>query len=395
MKSLRLFIIVIAITATPLFSFAQDALITKTAKANLTSFTVDNESFAGDGWNIVLGQIQKSDFVLIGEDHFTNEIPFFTSAITDKVKFDNFICEIDPYSADIIPSKIKTLSEMQLQQYVADFGNVFAFYALEPEFQLLKKLVKTNTSVYGTDQILMNADRLICSELKIKTKNKEARKIYESIEEKSKVYFSDFLKNPSKPMYMLTDDFEKQISELLALNVSLDEKEKIEALLLSAKIYKEQNHHLRVQLMKNNLMNVYAKWINKKNLFKYGAGHLPRGESFLKIYDIGSLVDNIADSKFKKSLHILIVGKSGAQGSPFKGFPEQAVDENCDDLKALKPLFSAVEGSQWHSFDMLPLRKALEDGKLIVNDITLSRIIKGYDIVVIIPKVTAAKFPKD
>ncbi|KOP39845.1 hypothetical protein DBB36_18750 [Flavobacterium sp. WLB] len=394
MKPFHLLILLSAIVATPLLSFSQDSLVTNYVKKNAMTFVVNETAFIGNGWDNLINEIQKSDYVLLAEDHFTNEIPFFTSAITNKVKFDNFFCEIDPYSAEIITSKIKILSNAQLEKYVDDFGNVFSFFAMEPEFRLLKKLVKANTSVYGIDQVLMNADRLIFSELKLKTKNEKARKIYEDIELKSKTYFADFLKNPSKPMYLMTDDFEKQIAELLKLNVSQKEKEQIEALKLTAKIYKEQNHHLRVQLMKNNLMNVYDKWANKKNLFKYGAGHLPKGESYLKIYDIGSLVSNIADSQFKNSLHILVVGKSGALGSPFKGFPEQPINENSNNTKVLKPIFSAVEGNQWYCVDTLPLRNALENKEIIVSDVTLSRIINGFDFVVAIPKVMAAKFPK-
>lgn len=394
MKPSHLFMVLAAIVATPLLSFPQDSLITRYVKKNAKTFVANDAAFTGNDWDTLVSQIQKSDYILIAEDHFTKEIPFFTSAITDKVKFDNFFCEIDPYSAEIITSKIKKLPEAQLEKYVEDFGNVFSFFAMEPEFKLLKKLVKTNTSVYGIDQVLMNADRLICSELKRKTKNEKARKIYEDIELKSKTYFADFLKDPSKPMYLLTDAFEKQIAELLTLNLSPNEKGEIDALKLTAQIYKEQNHHLRVQLMKNNLMKIYDKWVNRKNLFKYGAGHLAKGESYLEIYDIGNLINNIADSQFKSSLHILIVGKSGAQGSPFKGFPEQPVNEKSNNTKVLKPIFTAVEGNEWYCVNMQPLKNALENKEVIVNDVTLSRIINGFDFVVVIPTVTAAKFPR-
>ncbi len=394
MKSIRLLTILIAVIFTPSISFSQDSLVAKIVKKDLTLFSADKKTFTGNGWDKLIEQIQKSDFVLIGEDHFTNEIPFFFSAVTTKVQFDNFFCEIDPYSAKIIENKIKNLSEIQLKKYEEDFGNVFSFFALEPEFQLLKQLVKSKTSIYGTDQILLVADRLICNELKQKTKNDKAKKIYENIEMNSKEHFAEFLKDQNKPFYLFTDNFEKQITELQSLNLSWEEKEQIESLKLTAKIYKEQNHHLRIQLMKNNLMKEYSKWENKKNLFKFGANHLTKGESLLKIYDLGNLVNNIADSKFKKSLHIMIVGKSGTQSSPFKGGSEQLVDENSDSLKSLKPLFSNVTTEQWHCFDLASIKSELETGKVKVNDIELSRIIKGYDYVIIIPKVTAAQFPK-
>lgn len=395
MKSNRLKSLVVIFTLLNSVLFSQDSVITQIAGKNMTTFSVKNQSFEGKGWDTIVSKVQKSDFVLIGEDHFINEIPFFFSALTNKVKFDNFFCEIDPYSAKIIESKIKNLSNTQLRNYVADFGNVFSFYAFDPEFNLLKQLVNSKTSIYGTDQILLVADRLVCSELKLKTKNAKAKKIYENIENKSKSYFAEFLKDQNKPFFMKTVEFESEIKKLLLLNLSQEEKEKAEALQLTAKIYNdEDSHHLRIQLMKSNLMKVYPEWKDKKNLFKFGANHLAKGESLLKIYDIGNLVNNVADSEFKNSLHIMILGKSGTQSSPFQGFPDEIVDENSGSFKLLKPFFDHVNSNEWSCFDMLPLRMALENGKLIVKDVKLARIIKGYDYLVIIPKVTASKFPK-
>lgn len=384
---------IILLMGFPIVGQSQQSSFELAAKKELGSFSIRGNSFTGKGWDSLLTKIRKSDFVLIGEDHFTNEIPFFFSAILRDVHFDNFFAEIDPYSAKIITSKIRDLSASGLKKYVQDWGNVFSFFALEPEFRVLHQLVAAKTNVSGLDQILLVADRLLCNDLKLKTKNSAAKIIYTRIEQQSEQYFANFLRDPNKPFYMLTEGFDKNIQDLRKLPLSLEEKEIVEALALTASIYKEQNHHLRIQLMKQQLMKDYSSWESKKNLFKFGAFHLPKGESLMKIYDIGNLVHNIADSKFKNSLHIMIVGQSGMQGSPFKGFPPQPIDPNGEGLKALKPFFDMIETDQWHCFDMLALRTALEEGSVTINDIDLIRIIKGYDYVIVIPRVTAAAFP--
>lgn len=379
------------------FCIAQDSLIAALAKKNVALFAKAENNFSGAGWEKIIKQAKKTDNVLIGEVHFTNEIPAFVSALAANIKFDNFFGEIDPYSAKILESKIKNLPPQDLEKYRKEYGNTFSFFSLEPEFQLLQQLVKSNTNFFGTDQIVSVADRLICSELQKTTKSAEAKKIYKIIEDSSEIYFDKFLSGTSNPLgfpfYFLTNEFEKNLQQLSALKLSEQEFSIIERMRLSAKIYKEQNHHLRIQLMKNQLMQLYPEWNDKKNLFKYGANHLAKGESLLKIYDIGNVVNNIADSKFKSSLHIMIVGKSGAQGSPFKDFPEQKIDDNNDDIKPLKPLLGIVQGNDWYCFDMATLRDAMEQNKIAVNDITLKRIIEGYDLVIVIPAVTASKFP--
>lgn len=373
---------------------AQDSLITEISKSNMTTFSVQGNSFKGKGWDELTKEILKSDFVLIGEDHFSQETPFFTSAIASTAKFDNYFCEIDPYSAKILESKIKTLSETKLNEYINNLGSTFSFYALEPEFNLLKHFAKTQTTIYGTDQILMVADRLICSELSKITKSKEGKIIYETISKKSKTAFEEFIKDNSKPLFIFTQDFENETNKLLKINISIQEKEKIKALQLSAKIYKEGNHNLRIQLMKNNLMHYYTKWYNKKNLFKYGAIHMPKGESLLTIYDIGNLVNNIADSQFKKSLHIMVIGKSGTVSPPYKGGSESKINENGDFYKSLQPLYKNVDLKLWNCFNTRSLKTAIQEGKLVINDIDLLRMVKGYDYIVIIPEVSPAPFLK-
>lgn len=376
------------------FTFAQDSLITTLAKKNQTSFAKDANQLKGLGWDKIINKAKESSNVLIGEDHFTDEIPFFVSKIAEQIKFDNFFCEIDPFTAYIFEQKIKTLSAEALKKYTADYGNTFSFYAFESEFNLLKQLVSGNTNIRGTDQILLVADRLICNELMQSTKNKRAKEIYQIIRDQSKAHFSAFLKDQKNPFYLLTEDFEKKINELATLKLSTQESKIVKALKLTAKIYKSQDHHLRIQLMKNQLMADYDSWANKKNLYKYGANHAAKGESLLEIYDIGNLVNNVADSQFANSLHIMIVGMSGFQASPFQGFPASKIDENEGSLKTLKPFFKLVDGKEWQCFDMVPIRKAVESGKIKVNDIKLLRIIKGFDLLVIIPEVTASQFPK-
>ncbi|MNJ97719.1 hypothetical protein D3C87_154720 [compost metagenome] len=375
-------------------TLAQDSLITVLAKNNQTSFVKENNHFKGLGWEKILDQAKKSSNVLIGEDHFTNEIPFFVSKIAEQIKFDNFFCEIDPFTAHIFEQKVKTLSADALKKYTADYGNTFSFYAFESEFDLLKQLIKGKTNIRGTDQILLVADRLICNELMQSTKNKRAKEIYESIRDQSKAHFSAFLKDQKKSFYLLTEDFGKKIDELTTLKLSSEENKIVAALKLTAEIYKSQNHHLRIQLMKNQLMADYNNWVGKKNLYKYGANHASKGESMLEIYDIGNLVNNVADSQFTNSLHIMIVGKSGFHASPFQGFPASKIDENEGSLKSLKPFFKLVTSNDWQCFDTAPIRKAIESGKIKITDMKLLRIIKGFDLLVIIPEVTASQFPK-
>lgn len=376
------------------FSFGQikhalDSLI----KLNMESLMFDGTNFSGKSWDKIKKQINSSQHVLIGEDHFTNEIPIFTQAIFNEGDFKNFFIEVDPYTTKIIENSIQNLNPEALTSFNYRYKDLFSFYAKQTEYKLLQDIVKSGTNLIGSDQIVMFSDRVIFDDLKNKSNNDEAKEIYELIANNSKIHLTSFLKDPqNNMMYMMTHDFSNQLEKLSSLNLTENEHRIIEDLKYSKDIYTSQSHKKRVRLIMNGLMNNLEQWKEKKTLFKYGANHLTRGESFLGNYDIGNLVANITESNYENSFHIMIVGESGAQGSPFRGFPSSKI--NIDEgfyLNYLKPFFKITKGNDWYIFNLKPIRKALYKKEIEVENLNLERTIRGYDILVIIPEVTPSE----
>jgi len=389
MKFLLLtFIIVVCFLVRKVYS---QQTLSKIIAENRTTFHCQDNRFEGKGWEEILAQINTHRNILIGEDHFFNEIPLFISKVTSEVKFDSFFCEIDPYSASIIEQKINSLTENELDQYLVDLSNTFSFYALSPEFNLLKKLVLTKTKIIGTDQIMMTADKLMASKLLEITNNSTAKQIYTEIKKSSTEHFDLFMNKKGSP-YFVTDEFEQNLKKLDSLKLSPEEKSILESLKLSRKIYASQDHHLRIQLMKNNMLNNIELLNDSKNLFKYGAIHMNKSESLLGGYDIGNLISNLTDANFESSLHICIIGKSGFQGTPFKGMDAEKLDPLNDDLKHLSCFFDSVEGNKWHLFNTTEILKKVKTDKVKIKDKKLLNTLYGFDYLIVIPEVSAAKF---
>lgn len=358
------------------YNYGQDRVLDSLVQKNNFPFQIEkNVSFQGKGWDVLLNEIKQSNSVLLGETHFTNEIPYFTNAIINEVKFDNYFLEVDPYSVDIIETKIKSLSAEKLNSFVKEYSTNFSFLEQEPEFDLFKDLVQRNTKIYGVEQISIFADQMVISSLKETSKNKKVIEIYEQMLHNSKLASS---KEGLEKYYLLSEDCLQKIDLLLKLKLSDKERKQIEDLKLSREIYVKRNHPLRIQLLKNILLNQLADWKNKKNLFKFGANHLPKGETILTktdIYDIGNLISNIEEANFRKSLHIMIVGKG----------------EDGNDNASFRSFLNVAKEDQWYCFDLRPLKKSILQNKLKVDDVYLSRVIKGYDYLIYIPKVTKSK----
>ena len=374
---------------------AQDSLFTRLAIENHKVFSLENDQFEGEGWDLIKDKTISSKNVLVGEDHFSNEIPQFIKALSDVTSFDNFYIEVDPYSTKILERSLKEYSEEERQKFNAQYGDLYSFYSLEPEYELLKHISDSGANILGSDQVVMYADQLIFQDILVKTKNENAKKIYSEIIENSRSELDRFYEVTKNPMtlYFMTPEFLEDLNRLSELDLSDEERMIIEDMKRSVTIYKEQSHRKRVKLILNQLMKDYPEWKDSKNLFKYGANHLARGESFLTVYDIGNVVSNITASNYEESFHIMIVGESGMLGSPLKVFPPSPVDiENGFYLSYLKPFFNITQGEDWHLFDLVPIRKMVERGKLKIENQNLLRAVKGYDALVIIPEVTPAKF---
>lgn len=372
MKKLTFLLLTLFITN---FSSAQNTVLDSLVQKNGFAFQTDkNISFQGKGWDVLLSEIKQSNSVLLGETHFTNEIPYFTNAVINEVKFDNYFLEVDPYSVDIIETKIKSLSAERLDSFVKEYSTNFSFLRYEPEFALIKNLVKRNTKMYGAEQVSIFADQMIISSLKETSKNKKAIEIYEQMLHNSKLAAS---KEGMEKYYLLSEDCLQKTDSLLKLKLSDKERKQVEDLKLSREIYVNRNHPLRIQLLKNILLTQMPNWKDKKNLFKFGAVHVPKGETILTktdIYDIGNLISNIEEANYRKSLHIMIVGKGDK-----------------DDDSSFKSFLNVAKDDQWYCFDLRPLKKSILQNKLKIDDVYLSRVIKGYDYLVYIPKVTKSK----
>lgn len=368
MKRIRLLILILFIAN---LSYAQTTLMDSLIQKNYATFKKnDSHTFEGKGWDVLQSEININNSVLLGESHFSTEIPYFTNAIITNIKFDNYFLEIDPYTIKTVSTKIKSLSPAQLNTFRNEAGSALSFLQGEAEFDLYKNILQQNIKIYGAEQISLFSDRLLFSELIKQSKHTKAKEIYKQMIANSLAY--DTKNNTT--FYLFSDDCLTKINALSMFNLSANEKEQLEALKLSRELYLNRIHRLRIQYMKNLVLEKLPEWKDKKNLFKYGANHMPKGESLMEIFDIGNLVYNLEEANYRKSLHIMIIGKEEG--------------ETLADLASYKSFLTVVKDDDWYTYDLRPLKQAISKKKLKVEDLMLERIIKGYDYLVFIPNLT-------
>lgn len=380
---------------------AQDSLITKIASRHQQIIQHKNQMFSGKAIDSLVAEASTRNYVLIGEDHHTNEILYFTNYLTKKLNFDNYITESDQLTIDLL-RKYYTEKEEAYNGWLDEYSDHFGFFTFAQDRLLLTSFFDRKKPVIGLDQVLFNEDIVLFNELTKITKNSAAKKTYEKLREISRTRWSKYKQNPGqKPPFdmeqfplMFSDEMTLEIDKLLKLSISERERQILTAIKESNHIYTLAlnnkgllSHEIRISLMKRNLLQHYDQIKGKKNLFKFGANHVTKYKSlFQNSPDVGNFIYNLADTEDQKSLHIAIIQKEGSTADFFNG------EAKTNGFPLLKPFYDLVGDEQeWLIFDLNKINKEIKNKKVEITSQTLKNYMEGYDCLIVIPKVTAQK----
>ena len=356
--------------------------------ASATTFNGKGQ-FSGKPWDQLVERSAKANYLLIGEDHFFSEVPLFTQALTQRLAIDNYICEIDQWMLTIFKDKIATLTPSELDKWISANYNGFSFYQKKNEFELLRYLIQQKVNLIGIEQVGLMSTTIILQYLS-ETGSPKNRALYKVMRDSSEVSNERFFADYSKQFFMATSFFREAIAQLDRTNVKPDEAKLIDALVRSADIYSTGSHRNRIKLMQGNLLDNYPQTLKgKKNLFKFGANHTIRGESYLPVYDIGTTAHILAQAENQDSYHILILPKAGEQAGFLSG--SNPIDLNDGLYQSLMQLLNKASDSEWTSINLETIRSEVKKRKYAINNPLLEKTINGYDVLVVIPVATAAK----
>lgn len=345
--------------------------------------------FSGKPWDQLVERSAKANYLLIGEDHFFSEVPLFTQALAQRLHIDNYTCEMDQWMLNIFKDKIETLTAAQLDKWISENYNGFSFFQKKNEFELLRYLIKQNINLIGIEQVGLMSTTIILQYLS-ETGSPKNRAWYKVMRDSSAISNERFFADQRNAFFMSTTFFREAIDKLDRSNLKPDESKLIDALIRSADIYATGSHRNRIKLMQSNLLENYPQTLKgKKNLFKFGANHTIRGESYLPVYDIGTTAHIMAQAENQDSYHILILPKAGEQAGFLGG--SNPIDLNEELYQSLKQLLEKASDSEWTSINLENIRNEAKKKKYAINNPALEKTISGYDVLIVIPVASAAK----
>lgn len=289
--------------------------------SDITSFTypfnIENNKLIGLGADTLKNVIRESQFFMLGEEHFSPQISELTNVLLPYFSsngYKNFALEVGPFTAKIIQREIKLKKSLYQfnSSFYAKYKDVpLPFFDGTKDDEFIKTALKNNFKLWGLDQEYITAPLFLLDEINRNAKDSiSTKELYNNAKEYLTQQLRSFNSEKENQYFEMFDndnDFTKYIKQCN----NPKQKEIIEALSISMDIYKQQNwngNQVRMEYMKRNFSNNY-KIAQKKDSFpkvliKMGSMHLGWGKSWLGIYDLGNMINELANYNDTKSVSI-------------------------------------------------------------------------------------------
>jgi hypothetical protein len=364
-------------------------------------FKIEDEKIVGNGFEILNDKISKSQFILLGEQHFASEISLFTNSLIpllSKNKFKYFIAEIGPNSSKKLVSEIKKkgqLFDFNTKYYELTGEIPIPFFDGKEDEIFLKTALNNNFKILGIDQEYLSSQFFLFEE--ILELSKKDKNILPAYEKATGFMLSEFKKYWKDSKYKI---FEKYINskEINAFFESTDKKnievqKIISDLKISWHIYMQNDKNLyqngwneRILNMKTNFSKYYKTATKKDSLpkmfVKMGAVHLSNGLNNYGYYDLGNMIKELSHFNQTKSTSI-------------KCMPRFYIENNQinDDLSIGDPINIVLEKGnkeEWTLLDNVELLNYCFKEKIKIN-LELKKELERFDFILIPPLINPMK----
>lgn len=387
------------ITIVTLFSvnfYAQEQTDKSLVKENTYYFEIVNGKPFGVGFDILQNQIENSQFLILGEEHYSSKVSEFTNAIVPmlaKNDFNYFAAEIGPNSANEISELIK--EKKSLFSFNTEVNNIVGevpipFFDGKEDEVFLKSFLKNDFEIWGLDQEYLTSQVFLIDRIhKLSNKSKELENSYLTAkafvisetkkgrqDQKYKV-FTTLLNSPEINYY-----FEKLGNDNSEINKIISDLKK------SWEVYKlrEDNDlyasiHKRLTIMQENFINYYNTALLTDSLpkvfLKIGGVHASKGKSHHNIYDIGNFMMELANYNKRKSVHILIFPSAYLNNN---GTISKNIDKEDEDF--FNPIID-FDSNKWTLIDLKSIEKSSWKHK--IENKSLKDYIYRFDYMILTP----------
>ncbi|WP_164156713.1 hypothetical protein [Sandarakinorhabdus rubra] len=381
-----------------------DQLLTTAAAVHRSVMTLSNGCFSGPAYDRLIAEGRAAQFFLLGEEHGIAEGPKLAAALFRALQpagYQHFVIEVSPQMATLLDARLHKGGLAGLSALYAEPGGEPAFFGMREEAHMLADVrgavPGARPVLWGVDYEVLG-DRQLIKALAAMPKPAAARAALAALAAASDAAWarhrrsgeiSGIFSFGGDPQLVraVREAWPGRDAQASAILKTLEETLEINALFLARQGW--QSNARRAELIRGNFIQHWQAATGRgpapKVMAKMGASHLLRGRSTTEVFDLGTLLPEVAALNGGHSFSLLVVPGEGALTAvsdpatlTYNSAP--AKDGYARDLG---PLMAAAASSGFTLIDLRPLRATRGLGRPTTNP-GLLRTIMGYDMMLIL-----------
>ena len=384
--------------------------ISATAFEHRLRLDFDGEDFSGPAWDRLVKEGEAAQFFLVGEEHGIAENPKLVAQLFSELLphgYSRLAIEISPSMAWLIDGTLAKGGLDGLRDLYSQPGGEPAFYGMDEEARMLaavRAVAPADEPVFwGTDYevlgdrqliaMLERADKPAAAEAALRDLSEASTASWAKYEEtRSPQFIFSFAGDPALASAVREAWPEPDFRSEIVLN-TLEETLSINNHWIQGRPW--ESNQARAALQRENFLRYWraqkARGLAPKIIAKYGASHMVRGRSRTAVYDLGTLLPEIAALDGGHSFSVMVVPGAGSLIAGLNpstlGYDSRPADDGY--LNGIEPIMSAAFEDAYTLIDLASLRPVVGMSRGALND-ELFRIIHGFDMLLVMSGSTAA-----
>lgn len=380
------------------------------AAANRLALEFDGKSFSGPAWDRLLEEGKVAQFFLVGEEHGIAENPKLVAqlfAALSESGYSKLAIEISPTMASLLDKALAEGGMDGLRELYAEPGGQPAFFGMAEESEMLaaiKAAAGPGPMFWGTDYevvgdrqligLLQQAEKPAAAATALKALAEASTASWAKYEEtRSPQYIFSFAGDPAL-VKAVRDSWPQPDARSATILHTLEGTLTINNLWVQGKAWESNSE--RAQLQRHNFLRFWRsekeRALAPKVIAKYGASHLVRGRSRTGVYDLGTLLPELAALEGGHSYSIMIVPGANSEVAVLNpsAWRYEAKAPKDGYLDGIEPLVRATYDDTFTLIDLRALRPVagMNRGSL---DEDLFRTIHGFDALLVMTGSTPSR----
>ena len=381
----------------------KEELITAAAQEAGLRLDYDGETFSGPAWDRLVAEGRAAQFFLLGEEHGIAENPKLAAQLFAALLqhgYSRLAIEISPTMAWQLDRTLVEGGLDGLRELYALPGGKPAFFGMAEESEMLAAVRAVAPAdeviLWGTDyevmgdrhllRLLEQADKPAAAKAALDVLVEAADASWAKFEEtRSPQYIFSFGGDPALVRAVREAWPEPDARSAVIMN-TLEKTLAVNNLWLSGKGW--ESNAARAALQRENFLRYWhaakKRGETPRVMAKYGGSHIVRGLSQTAVYDLGTLLPEIAAVEGGQSFSVMVVPGANSQIAGFNPSTWAYEDRPASGgyLKGIQPLTDATIENTFTLIDLAPVRSVVGINRGDLDE-DLYRIVHGFDMLLV------------